>query len=162
MIPKRYMRFPSAGGIVWVVAAASGGCQASPQLEGPPAAAERVTETPPIVARFDCDTLALTATFHEGRVTLALPDRSVTLRQEVSASGARFTEGPLTFWNRGREATLDINGQKQMCRERQDPGARPRPRPINPPHSKTACEFWFRPSSRRERASSFRPTTAAM
>jgi putative lipoprotein len=76
---------------------------------------------PPIVARFDCDTLALTAIFHEDRVVIELPERALTLPQVVAASGARYSDGAVTFWNKGREATFDLNGRAQTCRERREP-----------------------------------------
>ena len=74
-----------------------------------------------MAARFDCDTLALTATFHEDRVVIELPERSITLPHVVSASGARYSDGPVTFWNKGREASFEMDGRKQTCRERREP-----------------------------------------
>ena len=82
---------------------------------------DAVPTKPPIVARFDCDTLALTATFHEDRVVIELPERALTLAQVVSASGARYSTGAVTFWNKGREATFERNGRTQTCRERREP-----------------------------------------
>jgi putative lipoprotein len=76
----------------------------------------------PIVARFDCDTLALTATFHQDHVVIEVPDqRALTLPQVVSASGARYSNGPETFWNKGREATFEWHRRTQTCRERREP-----------------------------------------
>ena len=76
---------------------------------------------PPTVARFDCDTLALTATFHDDRVVIELPERALTLPQVVSGSGARYSNGVVTFWNKGREATFEMTGRIQTCRERREP-----------------------------------------
>ena len=75
----------------------------------------------PIVARFDCDTLALMATFHHDRVVIELTDRTLTLPHVVSASGARYSDGTVTFWSKGREAALELNGRHQTCRERREP-----------------------------------------
>ena len=74
------------------------------------------------MARFDCDTLALTATFHEDRVVIEVPaQRPLTLPHVVSASGARYSNGTDTFWNKGREATFERHGRSEMCRERREP-----------------------------------------
>jgi putative lipoprotein len=97
------------------------GCGAAPEPDGPPAAGERVTDTPPIVARFDCDTFALTATFHDRRVTLDLPTRTLTIPQIEAASGARFADAQASFWNKGMEATFEIDGRTEHCVERRDP-----------------------------------------
>jgi putative lipoprotein len=76
----------------------------------------------PIVARFDCDTLALTATFYDDHAVIEVPEqRTLTLPHVVSASGARYSNGSDTFWSKGREATLVRNGRTQTCRERREP-----------------------------------------
>jgi len=97
------------------------GCGSSPQSSESTASKGAAPAKPPITARFDCDTLALTAVFHDDRVVLELPDRAVTLPHVVSASGARYSDGPVTFWNKGREATFEIDGRKQTCREQRGP-----------------------------------------
>lgn len=77
---------------------------------------------PSIVTRFDCDTLALTATFQEDRVVIEVPEqRPLTLLHAESASGARYSNGTDTFWNKGREATFERHGHTEMCRERREP-----------------------------------------
>jgi putative lipoprotein len=77
---------------------------------------------PSIVARFDCDTLALTATFHDDRVVIEVPEQpALTLPHAESASGARYSNGSDTFWNKGREATFERRGHTEMCRERREP-----------------------------------------
>ncbi len=103
-------------------------CGAAPQSsDSAPAPGSVVKEPaaptkPPVVARFDCDTLALTATFHEDRVVIEVPEqRSLTLPHTVSASGARYSDGTDTFWNKGREATFERHGRTEMCRERREP-----------------------------------------
>jgi membrane-bound inhibitor of C-type lysozyme/uncharacterized membrane protein len=98
-------------------------CQSTPPSANAPEVKEAPPAKLPIAARFDCDTLALTATFHDDRVVLELPERSLTLPHVVSASGARYSDGPVTFWNKGREATFELDGRKQTCRERRDPWA---------------------------------------
>jgi putative lipoprotein len=96
-------------------------CGSSSRSAEPTVSKQAPASDPPIVARFDCDTLALTATFHEDRVVIELPERALTLPHAVSASGARYTNGEVTFWNKGREATFEVNGRTQTCRERREP-----------------------------------------
>lgn len=98
------------------------GSPASPPAESTTPNAPVAPAQTPIVARFDCDTLALTATFHEDRVVIDIPEhRPLTLPQVVSASGARYSDGTETFWNKGREATFERPGHTEMCRERREP-----------------------------------------
>ena len=80
------------------------------------------TSNPTAIIRFDCDTLALTATFHDDHVLIEVPEqRALTLPRAVSASGARYGNGSTTFWNKGREATLERHGRTEICRERREP-----------------------------------------
>jgi len=97
------------------------GCQASsPPGETTPAS--KAAEHGPIVsARFDCDTMAVTATFRDEQVVLDLPDRTVTLPRTSSASGARFATESMSFWSKGRDATLVTSGRTETCRERREP-----------------------------------------
>ena len=98
------------------------GSSASPPQEATTQRTPAPPSKPPIVARFDCDTLALTATFHEDRVVIEVPEqRPLTLTQAVSASGARYSDGADTFWNNGREATFERHGHTETCRERREP-----------------------------------------
>jgi len=98
------------------------GCGSSAPSADVPASTQAAPSKPPIVARFDCDTLALTATFHEDHVVIEVPEqRALTLPHVVSASGARYSNGPTTFWNKGREATFEWHGRTQTCRERREP-----------------------------------------
>lgn len=46
-----------------------------------------------------------------GTVTVTLPDGAVTLPRVVSASGARYSDGQITFWNKGNEALVEVNGE---------------------------------------------------
>ena len=108
-------------GAVIVGALVCAGCGSSTQSVESTASKNTASSKPPITASFDCDTLALTAVFHEDRVVIELPERSLTLPHVVSASGARYSDGPVTFWNKGREATFELDGRKQTCRERRDP-----------------------------------------
>ena len=88
----------------------------------PPAPAAAVPdETPPIAARFACDEVAVAATFYADRAELQLPGRTLTLPQVAAASGARYSDNLNTFWNKGNEATFELEGRTQSCREVRDP-----------------------------------------
>jgi membrane-bound inhibitor of C-type lysozyme len=57
---------------------------------------------------FRCEGPAeLRAVFYRDSVRLTFPDhRTVSLPQTISASGARYSDGTLTFWNKGVEAVV--------------------------------------------------------
>jgi uncharacterized membrane protein len=61
------------------------------------------------------------ATFHGDRVELQLPGRTLTLPRVIAASGARFSDGSNTFWNKRNDATFELDGRTQSCREVRDP-----------------------------------------
>ena len=48
------------------------------------------------------------------------------LRREVSASGAKYSCDVLTLWTRGREAMLEMEGERAYsnCREAEPPASR--------------------------------------
>ncbi len=57
------------------------------------------------------------ATFEDGYVQLQMVDGGRTLIQSVSASGARFTDGRMVFWIKGRKAIWDKgDGKRLNCR----------------------------------------------
>jgi putative lipoprotein len=85
----------------------------------------------PIVARFQCDGALVTATFYGDRVTLEMPNRNVTLPHVVAASGARYSDGVATFWNKGSEAMLELDGRSRSCRIVRDPWQEARGRGID-------------------------------
>jgi membrane-bound inhibitor of C-type lysozyme len=67
-----------------------------------------------IAATFICpDGTALDTIFDNDAhtVTLDLPDGTVTLPQTVSGSGARYSDDVTTFWNKGDEAMVEVNGE---------------------------------------------------
>ncbi len=84
----------------------------------------------PIDARFECDGLIVPVTFYQDRAALTLAEGEVTLPQAVSASGARYTDGRVTFWNKGSEATLESSGTTRTCRTVRDPWQEARARGI--------------------------------
>lgn len=67
-----------------------------------------------IEATFVCpDGTELDAVFDNDAqtVTVTLPDGTVTLPQTISGSGARYSDDTITFWNKGDEAMVEVNGE---------------------------------------------------
>jgi membrane-bound inhibitor of C-type lysozyme len=103
------------------------GCRsqpAEPETSRPAAAApapaapvQPSPEVTAISARFTCDDLVVSAAFEPSRAVLSLPGRTITLPQAISASGARYSDGTTTFWNKGREATFELDGRSRHCVE---------------------------------------------
>ncbi len=105
--------------------------QETPQATVPPATDPMATDPmapeagamtdagPGKTMAFNCpDGTKFIAHFTTDKVDLMLPDRTVTLSQEVSASGARYSDTETTFWTKGPEATLTVPGKKeQICTE---------------------------------------------
>jgi uncharacterized membrane protein len=101
------------------IAACAGPAPVPPAERPPEPAAARPAA--PISARFDCGGEIVPIVFHADRSVITLPDRELTLPQAMSASGARYSDGATTFWNKGNEATFEIGGRSLMCRELPDP-----------------------------------------
>ena len=73
----------------------------------------------PITAVFDCGGYAFTVRFEDESARLTLPDRTLVLPRAIAASGARYTDGVVTFWNKGDEALLELDGTtREGCRVR--------------------------------------------
>jgi uncharacterized membrane protein len=54
----------------------------------------------------------------EDRLALHLPGGAVTLEPREAASGARYSDGSITFWSKGAEATLELADRTTAaCRE---------------------------------------------
>jgi len=70
---------------------------------------------------WSCDgglTLSMNNLYRENAITLALPEGPRRLPLVVSASGAKYSDGSLTFWTRGNAATLERPGSAAIqCRE---------------------------------------------
>ena len=107
-------------------------CSQPPVSDGerPGAPGTRPVQTP-IVARFQCDGAMVTTTFYGDRVTLEMPNRNLTLPHVVAASGARYSDGISTFWNKGNEAMLELDGRSRSCRIVRDPWQEARDRGID-------------------------------
>ena len=50
-------------------------------------------------------------------INLALPDGVRRLTRERTASGAQYSDGQITVWNKGQEAALEISGHTYTCVE---------------------------------------------
>ncbi len=75
-----------------------------------------------LVAVFVSEPMRLTAIFGDGGVRLFLADgRDVFLPRAISASGARFTDGSIEFWNKGDEARLEIDGTTYLLLVEDEP-----------------------------------------
>lgn len=59
---------------------------------------------------FKCDELEFIAKFAANQVQILLAGRTLTLPHVVSGSGARYSDGNNTFWNKGNTALLELNG----------------------------------------------------
>jgi putative lipoprotein len=59
---------------------------------------------------FDCDGLDFTVQMQRETAHVFLPDRTVVLPGVPAASGAKYSDGAITFWNKGNEALLDMEG----------------------------------------------------
>jgi uncharacterized membrane protein len=86
---------------------------------------EPTTAPAPLAAHvFDCDSgsrfvlARVVESAQSGEaVDLILPDRRVRLPRVVAASGVHYTAGGVSVWNKGREATLEIDGRVSRCIE---------------------------------------------
>lgn len=108
---------------------------AAPVVGAPPAAVEPVTAAPagaPTVDDappegvlrayvWDCDgglTLNMKNLFRENAITLDMHEGPRKLTQVVSASGARYSDGSMSFWTKGSTATFERAGSAPVeCRE---------------------------------------------
>ena len=51
------------------------------------------------------------------KATVVVAGKTYELPQVVSASGARYSAGKITWWNKGREGTLELNAPATQCTE---------------------------------------------
>lgn len=51
----------------------------------------------------------------EGKVSVTLPDQGIiTLPRVEAASGAKYSDGTTTFWEKGGEAMVEVNGETTL------------------------------------------------
>ena len=114
-----------------LVLAGCGGPPAQPVAENPPSRGAPAPTDAPVTARFECNDELVTTTVLDDRLVLELSGRTITLPQAVSGSGARYSDGVSTFWNKGNEATLELDGRTRSCRVVRDPWREARERGID-------------------------------
>ena len=98
----------------------------APAPAAPPPPVEPSPGASTINARFTCDKLTVSVSFESSepsRAVLSMPGRTMTLPQVVAASGARYSDGTTTFWNKGREATFELDGRSRHCVEAAAPAS---------------------------------------
>lgn len=72
----------------------------------------------PRVFTFHCESdYTFTVQFKGDTAVVTLPGRTVRLPQVVSGSGARYSDGDITFWNKGNTARLELGDRTyDACR----------------------------------------------
>ena len=81
----------------------------------PPTAAPADTAPPEETGQtfvYECDGLDFTVHMRADGITLWLPDRPVALPQVRAASGAKYQGEGMTFWSKGDEALVEIDGKR--------------------------------------------------
>lgn len=65
---------------------------------------------------FECaDGQSFTAAFTTETVTFTLPEQGeITLPRAEAASGAKYSDGTTTLWNKGTEAYVEVNGERVL------------------------------------------------
>jgi uncharacterized membrane protein len=100
--------------------------EAAPSAESAPPADDSATRTPapgqPLQAYvWNCDdgqTIRMRNLLREDAITIEMHEGGRKLPRAVSASGARYSDGSLTFWTKGDTALLERQGSAPVnCRE---------------------------------------------
>jgi putative lipoprotein len=74
------------------------------------------------VVAYDCAGLSFRVEVAAERARLLLPGRSIELTKAPAASGAKYSDGRTTFWSKGDEASLALDGAEHAsCRARARP-----------------------------------------
>jgi membrane-bound inhibitor of C-type lysozyme len=96
----------------------------APPVSSPPPAPAEEPAPPEGVLRayvWECDgglTLNMKNLFRENAITLDMHEGPRKLSQVVSASGAKYSDGSITFWTKGGTATFERTGSAPVeCRE---------------------------------------------
>jgi uncharacterized membrane protein len=116
-----------AGRLLTTVALVAG-CRSSeptPRAAEPAAAATPPAAIAPLAAYvFECEGgTSFVLAMNKGgpgadeAVDLVLPDRRYRLPRVVAASGVHYAAGDVSVWNKGREATLEVDGRVSRCVE---------------------------------------------
>ena len=59
---------------------------------------------------YDCEGIQFEVRTEKKAVEVFLPGRSVRLPQVKAGSGAKYTDGSVTFWSKGEDALLELDG----------------------------------------------------
>lgn len=67
----------------------------------------------PVTLHYTCGTLPLTVTLDNARqqVSFIMDGQPLTLKQTMSASGARYSDGNYVFWSKGDGAFIERNSK---------------------------------------------------
>lgn len=118
---------------ILAVAAGLGGCQRAPDAPAPaastaapqpPATSSPETQSPPGVLQayvWQCEngqTIRMRNLLRENAITIDLHEGGRKLPRVPSASGAKYSDGSLTFWTKGGSALFERSGEAPVdCRE---------------------------------------------
>lgn len=102
------------------------GC-AAPQAPAPaappivpssaPAVVDAVTPAAPRTYVYQCvDGLRFVARTEGETASVFLPGQTLHLPQVPAASGAKYSDGQVTLWGKGEEATFEFDGARRACR----------------------------------------------
>ncbi|MGH7467187.1 MAG: MliC family protein [Longimicrobiales bacterium] len=82
-----------------------------------PDVAPLVPDSAPTFVYLCPDSFTFTVRALQDTAWLYLPERTLTLPLVVSGSGARYSDGRVTFWAKGEEALLELDGRARTdCR----------------------------------------------
>lgn len=90
-----------------------------PALATLAACAERPEPRAPVNVAFTCQDgqSPVVRVFQDDRATIRLDDgRVIEMAREAAASGERYGGDGLTFWQKGRDATLEVGGRSTDCK----------------------------------------------
>lgn len=81
------------------------------------AARAKQDNSAPVRHQYNCNNVGdITMSFvGPEAITLTLPEESLVLKRERSASGARYVAEQAYFWNKGNTATLSYEGTEYSC-----------------------------------------------
>lgn len=104
---------------------------AAPQSPAPPSdstAPAAASGAPASTTAYHCDGLDLSVTYNGDQVTLTAPGREYTLPHVEAADGAKFQSDKATFWSKGENAVIEIDGKPYTnCKEKTAAEAPPGP-----------------------------------
>ena len=64
---------------------------------------------------YKCNDYEFSAYEDSDKITLYLPDRTVALNRVRAASGAKYQNSNLLFWNKGDRALLEVGDKTYSC-----------------------------------------------